>query len=80
MEAIASQNPKELTRYFEQMSGSLELKDEYDKLKEIQDKATEQSTFNFTKKRGLNSNLCLCIFYITILGLNSKICVINFNF
>ncbi|KZT07028.1 cohesin complex subunit psm1 [Laetiporus sulphureus 93-53] len=53
VEAVASQSPKELTRLIEQISGSLELATEYEKAKEAQDRATENATFNFTKRRGI---------------------------
>ncbi|KAI8805659.1 RecF/RecN/SMC [Cladochytrium replicatum] len=54
VEAIASQNGKDLTKLIEQISGSLELKAEYERLKAIQDKATESSALNFNKRKGLN--------------------------
>lgn len=57
VEAIASQSPKDLTRLIEQVSGSLELKEEYERLKELQEKATEDSTYNFNKKRGINAEM-----------------------
>ena len=53
MEAIASQSSKDLTRLIEQISGSLELAGEYEKAKEAQERATENATFNFTKRRGI---------------------------
>ncbi|KAG2008796.1 cohesin complex subunit psm1 [Coprinopsis cinerea AmutBmut pab1-1] len=53
VEAVASQSPKELSRLIEQISGSGELAAEYEKAKEEQDKATENATFNFTKRRGI---------------------------
>lgn len=53
VEAVASQSPKELSRLIEQISGSLELSGEYEKAKEAQDRATENATFNFTKRRGI---------------------------
>ncbi|GJJ15239.1 hypothetical protein Clacol_009515 [Clathrus columnatus] len=53
VEAVASQSPKDLTRLIEQISGSLELTAEYDKAKTQQDRATENATFNFTKRRGI---------------------------
>ncbi len=37
----------------EQISGSLELQAEYEKAKEAQERATENATFNFTKRRGI---------------------------
>lgn len=53
VEAVASQSPRELSRLIEQISGSLELAGEYEKAKEEQDRATENATFNFTKRRGI---------------------------
>ena len=53
VEAVASQSPKELTRLVEQISGSLELAAEYERAKEEQDRATENSTHNFTKRRAI---------------------------
>ncbi|KAJ8594932.1 RecF/RecN/SMC protein [Rhizopogon salebrosus TDB-379] len=53
VEAVASQSPRELSRLIEQISGSLELAQEYEKAKEGQDRATENATFNFTKRRGI---------------------------
>ena len=52
VEAVASQSPRERARLIEQISGSLELASEYEKAKEVQDRATENATFNFTKRRG----------------------------
>nr|CAG8547000.1 14574_t:CDS:10 [Entrophospora candida] len=57
VEAIASQSPKDLTRLIEQISTSLELKDDYEQLKIQQERATENSAFNFNKKRGINSEI-----------------------
>ncbi|KIM37018.1 hypothetical protein M413DRAFT_448746 [Hebeloma cylindrosporum] len=53
VEAVASQSPRELSRLIEQISGSLELAPEYEKAKEAQERATENATFNFTKRRGI---------------------------
>ena len=50
---MASQSPKDLSRLIDQISGSLELAGEYEKAKEVQDRATENATFNFTKRRGI---------------------------
>ena len=57
VEAIASQSPKDLTKLIEQISGSFEYKAEYDRLKNEQEKASENSTFNFHQKRSINSEL-----------------------
>ena len=53
VEAVASQSPRELSRLIDQISGSLELAGEYDRAKEAQDRATENATSNFTKRRGI---------------------------
>ncbi|KAF8156010.1 condensin complex subunit SMC1 [Crassisporium funariophilum] len=53
VEAVASQSPRELSRLIEQIAGSLELAAEYEKAKEAQERATENATFNFTKRRGI---------------------------
>lgn len=57
MEAIASQSPKDLTKLIEQISGSLELKQEYERLQEEQERAVENSTFNFHKKKSINAEI-----------------------
>ncbi|KAF8137566.1 RecF/RecN/SMC, partial [Boletus edulis] len=57
VEAVASQSPRELTRLIEQISGSLELAPEYEKAKEGQERATENATFNFTKRRGITGEI-----------------------
>ncbi|KAG0313718.1 Structural maintenance of chromosomes protein 1 [Dissophora globulifera] len=57
VEAIASQSPKDLTKLIEQISGSLELKQEYDRLHEEQERAAENSTFNFHRKKGINAEI-----------------------
>jgi structural maintenance of chromosome 1 len=53
VEAVASQSPQALSRLIEQISGSLELKAEYEKCKEEMEKATERATENFGKRRGI---------------------------
>ena len=57
VEAIASQSPRDLTRLIEQISGSLEYKVEYERLKELQDEALEQQSFTLHRRRGINSEL-----------------------
>ncbi|KAK3827829.1 MAG: LOW QUALITY PROTEIN: cohesin complex subunit psm1 [Benniella sp.] len=57
VEAIASQSPKDLTKLIEQISGSLELKQEYDRLQLEQERAIENSTFNFHKRKGINAEI-----------------------
>ena len=53
VEAVASQSPKELARLIDQISGSLELAPDYEKAKDALERATENATFNFTKRRGI---------------------------
>ncbi|KAI0647638.1 cohesin complex subunit psm1 [Trametes meyenii] len=53
VEAVASQSPKELSRLVDQISGSLELAPDYEKAKDALERATENATFNFTKRRGI---------------------------
>ncbi|KAL9031160.1 MAG: hypothetical protein Q9196_000798 [Gyalolechia fulgens] len=57
VEAIASQSPRDLTRLIEQISGSLEYKAEYEKLKEAQDEALDNQNYNLHRRRGINSEL-----------------------
>jgi structural maintenance of chromosome 1 len=57
VEAIASQSPKDLTRLIEQISGSLESKAEYEKLKADSEAAAEQQTFQLNRRRGINSEI-----------------------
>ncbi|KAL8923713.1 MAG: hypothetical protein Q9208_004465 [Pyrenodesmia sp. 3 TL-2023] len=57
VEAIASQSPRDLTRLIEQISGSLEYKAEYERLKEAQDKALDTQNYNLHRRRGINSEL-----------------------
>lgn len=57
VEAIAAQSPKDLTRLIEQISGSLEYKAEYERLKAEQEKAAEASNFNLNRRRGINAEI-----------------------
>ncbi|KAH8082807.1 cohesin complex subunit psm1 [Cristinia sonorae] len=57
VEAVASQSPKDLSRLIDQISGSLELAGEYEKAKEAQERATENATFNFNKRRGITGEI-----------------------
>jgi structural maintenance of chromosome 1 len=57
VENVASQNPKELTRLIEQISGSLEYKAEYEKLKVEADSATEAQTTQLVQRRGINAEI-----------------------
>lgn len=51
MESIASKNPKELTALLEQISGSDELKRDYERLEEEKATAEEKSALVFQKKK-----------------------------
>ena len=57
VEAIASQSPRDLTRLIEQISGSLEYKAEYERLKEAQEEALENQNFTLHRRRGINSEI-----------------------
>ncbi|EPS38697.1 hypothetical protein H072_7507 [Dactylellina haptotyla CBS 200.50] len=57
VEAVASQSPKDLTRLIEQISGSLEWKSEYERLKVEQDRAIELSNSNLNRRRGINAEI-----------------------
>ena len=51
VEHIASQNSKDLSRLVEQISGSLELAADYERTKKAVEKASENATESFNKKR-----------------------------
>lgn len=51
MESIASKNPKELTALLEQISGSDELKKDYEDLEELKAAAEEKSALVYQEKR-----------------------------
>lgn len=57
VEAIASQSSKDLTRLIEQISGSLECKGDYDRLKVEAEKAAEDQAFKLNQRRGINSEI-----------------------
>lgn len=57
VEAVASQSPKELTRLIEQISGSLEYKAEYERLKDESEKAMEEQTFRLNQRRAINAEI-----------------------
>ncbi|PVU85612.1 hypothetical protein BB560_006965 [Smittium megazygosporum] len=57
VETIASQSPFELTKLVETMSGSGELKYQYDQLKQQEQIASEKSNSSFLKKRAVASEL-----------------------
>lgn len=51
VESIASKNPKELTALLEQISGSDDLKKDYEDLEEQKARAEEKSALVYQKKR-----------------------------
>ncbi|KAK5016555.1 Structural maintenance of chromosomes protein 1, partial [Cryomyces antarcticus] len=57
VEAIASQSPKDLTRLIEQISGSLEYKADYDRLKVEAERAADEQTFKLNQRRGINGEI-----------------------
>ncbi|KAF3897742.1 Subunit of the multiprotein cohesin complex [Trichophyton interdigitale] len=57
VESIASQSPKDLTRLIEQISGSLESKADYERLKAEQEEAAEHLNFQLNRRRGINSEI-----------------------
>ncbi|KAK4219649.1 structural maintenance of chromosomes protein 1 [Rhypophila decipiens] len=57
VEAIASQSPQDLTRLIEQISGSLEYKAEYERLKVEVEQANENQNFQLHRRRGINSEI-----------------------
>ena len=57
VEAIAAQSPKDLTRLVEQISGSLEYKDDYERLKEAAEKQAEEHAFRLNQRRAMNSEI-----------------------
>lgn len=57
VEAVASQSAMQLSKLIDQISGSLELAPEYDSAKAEQERATENATFNFSKRRGINGEI-----------------------
>ncbi|KAL2156865.1 hypothetical protein VTH06DRAFT_2904, partial [Thermothelomyces fergusii] len=57
VEAIASQSPQDLTRLIEQISGSLEYKEEYERLQAEVERAAENQNFQLHRRRGINSEI-----------------------
>ena len=54
VESIASKSPQELTKFFEEISGSVELSSEYEKLKSDKDEAETDTIFTFRQKKGIS--------------------------
>ena len=50
---LAAKSPQELTTLFEQLSGSDELKEEYDRLEREKKRAEEEQIYSYQKKKGL---------------------------
>ena len=57
VETIASQSPRDLTKLIEQISGSLEYKVEYEKLKAQAESALENQNLALHRRRGINSEI-----------------------
>lgn len=57
VEQVASQSPRDLTKLIEQISGSWEYKQDYERLKAEQEKAIEESALSFNRKRSVNSDV-----------------------
>lgn len=57
VEAIASQSSQELTRLIEQISGSLDFKQEYERLKTQAEQALENQNFHLTRRRAINAEI-----------------------
>jgi len=48
-------NPKERTQLFEEISGSGEFKEEYDKAKTEMTKAEQETQYSYHRKKGFSS-------------------------
>lgn len=57
VEAIASQSPKDLTRLIEQISGSLEYKADYERLKLEKERAEDDQKYKLDQRRGINGEI-----------------------
>ncbi|KAK4053210.1 Structural maintenance of chromosomes protein 1 [Microbotryomycetes sp. JL221] len=57
VEQVASQSPKDLSRLIDQISGSLDYKEEYDKCASELEKATEQSVVQHNRRKGINGEV-----------------------
>ncbi|KJR80350.1 structural maintenance of chromosome 1 [Sporothrix schenckii 1099-18] len=57
VEAIASQSSQDLTRLIEQISGSLDYKPEYERLKAEAEQAIENQNFHLTRRRAINAEI-----------------------
>jgi structural maintenance of chromosome 1 len=57
VEAVASQSPKELASLVDQISGSAELKAEYEEAAKELEKATEASVIQHSRRKGVNGEI-----------------------
>ncbi len=57
VEAVASQSSQDLTVLIERISGSLDYKVEYEKLKAEEEQAQENQSFQLNRRRGINSEI-----------------------
>lgn len=57
VEAIAIQKPQDLTKLIEQVSGSLEYKADYDRLKADQEEVNDEQSLQINRRRGINSEI-----------------------
>ncbi|GAA5966085.1 hypothetical protein JCM21900_006440 [Sporobolomyces salmonicolor] len=57
VEAVASQSPKDLAKLIDQISGSLDLKEEYDRCAAALAKATDASVAQHSRRKGVNSEV-----------------------
>jgi len=57
IEAIAQQNPRDITQLIEQISGSLEYKSEYDRLKQEKEAADKEQQHRLAQRRGINGEI-----------------------
>ncbi|KAM0787898.1 hypothetical protein ACM66B_003947 [Microbotryomycetes sp. NB124-2] len=57
VEQVASQSPKDLSRLIDQISGSLDHKEEYDRCAAALEKATEDSIVQHNKRKGINGEV-----------------------
>ncbi|KAF2484153.1 condensin complex component SMC1 [Neohortaea acidophila] len=57
IESIAQQNPTDITRLIEQISGSLEYKAEYDRLKAEKESADKEQQHRLQQRRGINGEI-----------------------
>ncbi|CAO1631057.1 unnamed protein product [Parajaminaea phylloscopi] len=57
VEAVAQQGSRDLARLIDQISGSLELKDDYEEAKVRMERSHEESASAFNKRRGINGEL-----------------------